>query len=346
MLYATIDCGTTNSRVYIVDETGRVYGKATKQVGVRDTATTGSRDVLRAGLRETVARAAADAGVKTAELQAIFSSGMITSEIGLVEIPHLMAPCGMQELAEQMTPVSDAGLTEENIPVYFVRGIKNHMEEGGTVPAASVVGELDFMRGEETQVAGLLEKPDVVLPVMVVILSSHTKFIPVSAEGKILGSLTTMSGQLYDAVIHHTFVGKSVEKREHSQEAPENYFDASLADEAVRWIRKGGLVRACMFPRFLDVLLDTEWYERALFFDALIAAEDMLCVNSLDAICPKLPEHFLLVGQPERARLYEYVIAKAFPDIHTSTMTDIREIDALSIRGVLGIARKAGLIHG
>lgn len=344
MFYATIDCGTTNSRVYIVDETGKVYGKATKQVGVRDTATTGSRDTLRAGLKETIARAAADAGVRIKDLQAIFSSGMITSEIGLVEIPHLMAPCGVQELAENMTLVTDAGLTEEDIPVYFVRGIKNHMEDGAA-SAASIVGELDFMRGEETQMAGLIGKPDFSLPAMVVVLSSHTKFIPISEEGKILGSLTTMSGQLYDAVIHHTFVGKSIEKRENSQEIPEDYFDAELVDEAIRWIKKGGIVRACMFPRFMDVLLDTTWYERALFFDALIAAEDMLCVNTLDTLCPKVPEQFLFVGHPERAKIYEYVVKKAFPGVHTSSMTDIDEIDRLSILGVLGIAKKAGLVH-
>ena len=32
MYFITIDCGTTNSRVYVVDETGKVYAKATKKV--------------------------------------------------------------------------------------------------------------------------------------------------------------------------------------------------------------------------------------------------------------------------------------------------------------------------
>ncbi len=67
------------------------------------------------------------------------------------------------------------------------------------------------MRGEEeTQVMGLLEHPEFSLPAIVLILSSHTKFIPIDATGMIQGSLTTMSGQIYDAVINHTFVGKSV----------------------------------------------------------------------------------------------------------------------------------------
>ena len=53
MYYITIDCGTTNSRVYVVDEKGTVLAKATKKVGVRNTSMTGSNACLREGLMET-----------------------------------------------------------------------------------------------------------------------------------------------------------------------------------------------------------------------------------------------------------------------------------------------------
>ena len=53
MSLATIDCGTTNSRVYIVDEIGTILGKASKKVGVRDTAISGSNATLKDGLTET-----------------------------------------------------------------------------------------------------------------------------------------------------------------------------------------------------------------------------------------------------------------------------------------------------
>ena len=52
MYLSTIDCGTTNSRVYIVNETGDILGKATKKVGVKDTAMHGSNEVLKEGLKE------------------------------------------------------------------------------------------------------------------------------------------------------------------------------------------------------------------------------------------------------------------------------------------------------
>ncbi|MFW6222992.1 MAG: hypothetical protein ACOC3T_05205 [Bacteroidota bacterium] len=49
MYIATIDSGTTNSRVYIVDETGKVVSKAVEEVGVKNTAITGSRETLKNG---------------------------------------------------------------------------------------------------------------------------------------------------------------------------------------------------------------------------------------------------------------------------------------------------------
>ena len=345
MYYITIDCGTTNSRVYIVDETGRVYAKAARKVGVRNTSITGSRDCLEQGLHETISRAIAESGIRPEQFRAILSSGMITSEIGLCELPHLMAPCGVERLADHIVRVDDIHLTDYEIPVYFVRGIKNPMPETVENPF-SLVGNLDFMRGEETQIAGLLAQDALTLPATVTVLSSHTKFIPVNGRGEILGSLTTTSGQLREAILSQTFVGKSVEKREHTDEKPEGYFDPSIVLEAVSWIRQAGIVRCMMFPRFLDVLLDTSWYARELFFESLIAAEDMLALGQLDRFDPACKERFVFIGLPGRCRLYEFILRHNLPDAEVRSITDPSDIDSLSIDGILHIIRKAGIFHG
>lgn len=343
MYYITIDCGTTNSRVYVVDETGKVYGKATKKVGVRNTSMSGTRQVLEDGLRETIVKAVENAGVPMSEIKAAFSSGMITSEIGLKELPHLEAPCGMKMLADNITEVTDVNITDGKIPVYFVRGIKNTMPKDRSEPC-KVVGNLDFMRGEETQVAGLLQRGDISVPATLVVLSSHTKFIPVDENGVVLGSLTTLSGQVYEAIMAETFVGKSVEKRDNAEEKPADYFDEKIVQNAIDWIQQVGLVRALMFPRFLDVLLDTKWYERQLFFEALIAAEDMLAIGQLDGFSEQVKKHFVLVGLPQRCRLYRYILSHTRKDAAVTTICDTQEVDALSIQGILHIAREAGII--
>lgn len=343
MYFVTIDCGTTNSRAYVVDAKGTIFGKATKMVGVKDTATTGSKKTLQEGIREIIQSAIDQAQLQLTDIQAVFSSGMITSEIGLAEIPHLEAPCGIDELAGNIKPVTDLNIIDGNIPVYFIRGIKNRMNTAGR-SATKVVGELDFMRGEETQVMGLLEHPEFSLPAIVLILSSHTKFIPIDATGLIQGSLTTMSGQIYDAVINHTFVGKSVANDQGASEVKDDFFDSAIVEDAIDWIEKAGLVRSLMYPRFLDVLLHNKWYERHLFFEALIAAEDMLAIGQLDFLIQTMPSNFYLVGTPERCRLYMHILERQFPKAKLGTISDIREIDELSIKGILRIVKKAGLI--
>jgi 2-dehydro-3-deoxygalactonokinase len=342
--YATIDCGTTNSRAYIVDAAGKVHGKAVKMVGVKDTATSGSSKALEDGVREIIAEAATQAGIKTSDIRLILSSGMITSEIGLAELPHLLAPCGVDELAAHIERVDGLNITDTKVPVYFVRGIKNRFD-AGSAAATKVVGELDFMRGEETQIAGILLRSDVQLPFTVVILSSHTKFAPVSSEGKILGSLTTMSGQLYDAVINHTFVSKSVQENE-ALPTPTDYFDESIVDHAMQWIKNVGLVRSLMFPRFLDVLLDTRWYERRLFLEAMIAAEDIMAIKQYEMFGQPFPTNFILVGAKGRCRLYGHILSRYLDGLNITSITKTEDVDQLSILGILDIAGKAGIIRG
>lgn len=340
MYFITIDCGTTNSRVYVVDESGKIYAKATKKVGVRNTSMTGSRDCLRDGLRETVDRAIQESGLNPSEIKAILSSGMITSEIGLMELPHLMAPCDVDRLAANIEKV-DVKLTDYDIPVYFVRGIKNQMPEVVEDPFA-LVGNTDFMRGEETQIAGLLAQ-GFHGPATITVLSSHSKFIPVDAKGAILGSLTTTSGQVREAILKETFVGKSVEKRDNVEEKPEGYFDENVVLQAAKWIQQAGIVRCMMFPRFLDVLLDTKWYERELFFDALIAAEDMLAIGQLNGFDDACKKKFVFVGLPSRCRLYEFIVKTIMPEAEVSSICDTHAVDSLSIDGILNIAKKAGI---
>lgn len=338
MYIITIDCGTTNTRVFLTDREGRVRNKVTRHAGVRNTSMSGSSAFLEGVIKEMIQELLCQAGVSEDEIEVVLASGMITSEIGLKEIPHLEAPVRVKDLADTMEKVEDLGLTQSGIPVYFVRGIKNPADIAGK-GAFESVGQLDFMRGEETQVAGLLMKEDISLPLNVVVLSSHTKYISVDKEGRITESLTTASGQVRYAILENTFVGKSVTEKEGAP-CPLDYFDEDIVDAAVRAVENTGLLRAMMFPRFLDVLLDTAWYERKLYYEALIAADDMMVLNSLKRADTAVWKNFFLTGVRERCRLYEYLLKKRFPEARIQSLCGKEEIDELSIRGILSIWEK------
>ncbi len=341
MYLSTIDCGTTNSRVYIVNEQGHILGKAAKKVGVKDTAIHGNNQVLKEGLRETFYHALKESGVSLKDVMFVVSSGMITSEIGLLEIPHIWAPTGMDDLAMHIKPVHDTNVFPVDITIHFIPGIKNRYDP--STARIMDVGCLDFMRGEEAQVAGILSSQEIDIPVTIVILSSHTKFIPVDEKKRVLGSLTTLSGQVYEAIIKETFIGKSVRADDAFDE--ERYFEGDVVEAAHRWVTESGFLRSLLMPRFLDVLLQTKWYERKLFVEAAIAAEDMRVLHQFESLGFPVKTNYILVGPERRCAIYQYMLKRKMgitEDI--LTITDADDIDSLSILGAIDLAGKAGLI--
>lgn len=343
MHIAVIDSGTTNSRVYIVDELGRVRAKTSREVGVRDTATTGSIDRLKSGLRDATQEALSSLSLGRKDLAAVISSGMITSEIGLVELPHLFAPASAQTLAEHLVRVDDALRLPVDPPVYFVRGIKNPYNPD-TV-SADEADSLDFMRGEEIQVAGLLSREDIEAPLTVVVLSSHTKFIPVNAEGAILGSLTTFSGQVFEAIATGTMLAKSIQTGD-AELDPDSPEGRRVIDRAYRWTQASGLLRSVFVTRFLETLVRTEATERRLYMEAVIASADLDAVPALKTMGYPPSSRFVLVGKPRRTALYAQLFREQLGVTgHILRVCDPQEIDAMTVRGALRILRLAGIIH-
>jgi 2-dehydro-3-deoxygalactonokinase len=342
MYFATIDCGTTNSRVYVLDEHLRVVAKGSKKVGVRDTAITGSKQVLQQGLTEVFERTVRDAGLRIRDLACAVTSGMITSEIGLREIPHLWAPAGVEELAAHVEPVRDPAVFPPDVEVVFIRGIKNPYPPEATYRD---IRRIDFMRGEETQVIGLLTLPIAPPPPLTaVVLSSHTKYIPIRADGRIAGSITTLSGQLFEAIRQGTSIGKSVEAPE-LQDGDD--LELGVVDTAYDAVTEAGFLRTLLMPRFLEVLLHVPGPARRLFLEAAIAAEDLRALRDLSLIDGPTDTPFVLVGHASRCRIFRHLLMRhcgAAREIRT--ITDPEDIDRLSIAGAVTIARRAGYLRG
>lgn len=343
MYYVLLDCGTTNSRAYVTSADGRVLSSAKVALGVRNVAASGDKESLRRGLEALIAEAVDWSGVGKGQISAVFSAGMITSELGLAELPHLLAPCGVQELADAMVRVEHTGLLP-GVPVYFIRGIKNRIGDDETF-LRHRLGEADFMRGEEVQMVGLIARKRIREPIVAVVLSSHSKFILIDQNGVIQKSLTTLSGQLFHAIKSETFVGKSIAD-DGTEVRPMDYFNKHIVRDAMACVEEAGLSRSLMLVRFMDVLEQTKWYDRLLFFESLVAAEDMQCVRQLKQMFGTVPRTFWLIGTPERCQLYAFILQELDPELEIASVTDSNEIDQLSIQGILTIAAQAGQLQG
>ena len=328
-MFAAIDTGTTNTRIYIINK-NEIVGKAYKKIGVRDTAISGSKKLLKQGIRACFFEAVENAEVKLEQIDFAIASGMIITEIGLIDIPHLVAPAGLNELSENAVIVRDTDIFPVDIPVVFIPGIKNDFGQSGLAG----IRNIDFMKGEETQVMGILAKFKPALPCNVFIFSSHTKLIHIDDSGRITGSITTLSGQIFEAIKEQTSIGKSI-----NEENPD-FFSDEIIDIANDCVQNAGFLRTLLMPRFMEVLLDTQGFERRFFIEAAIASDDLKILDEAKNIPGiQMNTDFIFIGHKSRCQIYEKLIAQKGQKGKITSIWDNEEIDDLVVQGDVQISK-------
>lgn len=339
-MFAVIDCGTTNTRVYIIGDDGAIVASGSRKVGVRDTSITGSRDALRNGVAELFHSVVRDGGIEDSAVAFAVASGMITSEIGLMEIPHHVAPTGMKELADGIVKVDDPAVLPIDRPIYFIRGVRNNYPKEAGVADLRII---DFMRGEEVQCLGVLLDPATPVPCSIVALSSHTKVIYIDAERRIAASNTTISGQFYEALIGSTNIGKSLVPCE--GEKAGGYSHEELIASAIDSVEHAGLGRTLLMPRFMQVLLKTDSGERDVFVNAAIAADDIKAFREMRER-GLASDHYIFYGARRRCELYDFLLKKFFgAHLHIRCIWDKKEIDMLTVRGAAAVAAAGDILN-
>ena len=344
-----IDCGTTNSRLSIVTPDGAVKAQTCAKIGVKDTAIQGSNEPLKRGLTSLFEQAAEKSGIDPHDISPVISSGMITSELGLLEIPHLVAPAGIDDFATSLTRLEPSKGLAIPSDLYLIRGVKNKPNPPKGAPISSV-RNLDFMRGEETQVMGLLALEGAGAPTTVVNLSSHTKYISVDAEGRIRGAITTLSGQVYESLVQGTFIGKSIAKPAVAAAVEVvEHLEADLEETthlASTLVNEVGLLRALLVPRFMDTLMTTDWRIRKCFVDACLVADDLQAQRLFPEYGFRKGERVYLIGQESRCEVFKSLFQETElgKGVAISIISDTEYVRRLAIEGALAICRKAELI--
>ncbi|QQS46107.1 MAG: 2-dehydro-3-deoxygalactonokinase [Acidobacteriota bacterium] len=231
-----IDAGTTNTRVWLT-RGEIVLAHARASVGVRDTARDGSPERLHNALRDLIAEVRAQSD---AEPSAVIAAGMITSSLGLAEVPHLDAPAGLVEIARNIQTHSFPQITD--LPVLLVPGVRT-----GPKPCdLETVAAADLMRGEETLCLGLVAADLAYPPCTVINLGSHWKIVGIDSEGRVAGSLTSMAGELIHAAQAQTILSSAVPQRR-LETADRQWTKAGMREQ-----RRSGLARALFCVRLLE----------------------------------------------------------------------------------------------
>jgi 2-dehydro-3-deoxygalactonokinase len=328
--YLVIDCGATATRLYFVEHNELKYSHK----GEKGVLNISSRTELKEYLARLFQEALEKYRIDKNEVAFAVAAGMITAEVGLKEVPHMIAPAGEKELYEGLDKLTD----EENpLPIlfYLVRGIKNST----SVLSFKDIDKADLMRGEEVQAMGVKALfPELNKSFNILQLGSTTKFIPIDEKGRIGGSCTSLSGQTYGAVMSQTLLKSS--GKVPGVIKPDGFYSEEIVEHAVKCLNKNGLLRSLMLIRFSQILTEHTWYERGLFMSALFAADDTKWLMSLkedkgwDLSLP-----MVFIGEEQRCRLYEQLCRKMGIG-QAYHICDIDEIDSLAIKGTIRIMKQ------
>jgi len=327
----TIDTGTTNTRVFVWRD-GEVIASSARQVGVRDTAISGSRHALETGVRAAIDEALAEAGLAEADIALALASGMITSNMGLCEIPHVTAPAGLDALAAAMVATHVPAVWPQ--PIWFVPGVRNAVDHIGLHNCEA----MDMMRGEETESMALLERLGLSGPAVIVLPGSHSKFVSIDGAGRITGCVTTLAGELLHVISHNTILAGSLD----SEFATEVDPDMLLA--GARSARQIGLGRACFSVRILDQFTVYDRNARANFLLGAVLGSDLLTLKNSSAIRMNPGTPFVISGKPLlREALGLLVQGDDFFSGAVTVASDEQQT-ALAGFGAIAVARARGLL--
>ena len=176
------DWGTTHIRAWAIGEEDNVLAFRESNEGMKN---------LQQNQFEPVLLKLIESWLDDTKVTTVIACGMVGSKQGWVETPYLKTPCvpiDNQQLAIATTK-------DNRIKVNFVPGVmQNNLA--------------DIMRGEETQIAGFINKnPD--FNGVVCLPGTHTKWVNVK-EGQITSFKTFMTGELFGVISNHTLIRHSI----------------------------------------------------------------------------------------------------------------------------------------
>ena len=269
-----IDGGTTNTRASLREDPGTCLDIVKSEIGVRITSIEGSNASLKAAVKGLLEKLLHNNSISYDQVAGIYACGMLTSKEGLAELPHLIAPAGKQEFLKGLAKVDLPDVCP--LPIHFVRGLKNR--DGAALTLAEIE-EMDVMRGEETETLALLDLFGNENGTLFALPGSHTKFVSVDAEGRMIGCLSSLAGELLSAVTLNTILASAVNK----QFAGADY-NKDMLLAGYRTARDTSFARAAFSTRMLQMFIPSNEQDRASFLRGAVLEGDVAAVKHSKAL--------------------------------------------------------------
>lgn len=278
----SIDGGTTNTRLYLVEK-GSILSVKKLHIGIRNTMQAAGKDQYIKDITEAVNAILQENPMLP---EAIICSGMIGSETGLYTCPHIHTPILPTDLANAMHHVTVPGWPE--IPCWFIPGVKTFSQtlfHADNIPV-NILDEMDIMRGEETELAGISAKLGLQGERVFLLPGSHMKIVSFNSKGEIESFHTSITGELLRAAADHTILQASL-----GGIYPQSV-DKTFLQRGYELARKSGVMQAMFKVRILDKSIGGTSAEKLYAFlmgiclqpdvDDLVARNCPVCIAGSD----------------------------------------------------------------
>lgn len=296
-----LDWGSTRLRAYRYDDAGAVAQTRALPWG--------SRHLPAGGFAEAFAQA-----VEGWPRAPVLACGMVGSRGGWREAPYLDTPCPLDALAGALTAVD----APDGRTVHIVPGLRDP-----TGP--------DVMRGEETQIAGVLARTAVRSGDLQLLMpGTHSKWVHVR-DGAVTGFTTVMTGELFALLRRHSVLGAGL---------PEDGADDEAFALGVATARTSGAAGG----------LSRLFSARALMLEGALApasvADFLSGLLIGDELRMALAAGWALPGTAVRVVGEEALCARYLQAAPAFGLTLQPTSGAIAASGLWQVATTAGLLHG
>jgi 2-dehydro-3-deoxygalactonokinase len=293
-----IDWGTSNVRARLVDEAGVLLAERRSDDGIAR---------LAAGDHEAAFERLVSGWPEVPAIMA----GMIGSRQGWHEVAYLACPAATGALVQAVIRFASAG----GRPVAIVPGVmlRSPLRDG------------DVMRGEETQIVGLVDRDPGFVGVAVM-PGTHSKWVSI-AGGTIGDFQTVMTGELFDLIAHKSFLRHSV-----AQDAGDLTASPDFALAVRRTVAEGLPFLAALFSvRARALLGDTRPDDNLAYLSGLIIGGEIAAALATARLTPGAA--LRIIGSQSLGRAYARALAIA------GFAAQVLDGDALALAGLVHLAR-------
>ncbi len=293
--FVVVDWGTSSFRLWSLDADAVVLAKHRSDCGM--------------------------ASLQPAEFETVLEQSFTALNIE-ANLPVII--CGMAGAAQGWYEAPYMDMTEElhALGLHAVR-VPNVQRDVYILPGVKQAQPANVMRGEETQLLGLLKvQPD--FNGIVCLPGTHTKWVQLQ-QGKIQKFTTCMTGELFGLLANQSVLKHSVTERVHNENTPDSALQSVFNTAITEVTNKPYSLAEQFFSLRASTLLENT--EPALLRARL---SGLLIGFELSAMQPYWKEHtVVLIGEAKLCNSY----ANALQQMHVST--SILDAEQLTLNGLI-----------